>query len=41
MIKKEKEKKNILDRNPYMYYVTNWGFVEQPTKAEKKENQKR
>ena len=31
MIKKQKEKQNILDKSPYMYYVTNWGFVEQPT----------
>lgn len=41
MIKKEKDKKSILDRSPYMYYVTNWGFVEQPTKTTQKENQKR
>lgn len=43
MIKKEKEKENqnLLTRSPYMYYVTNWGFVEQPSKPEKKESQKR
>lgn len=41
MIKKEKEKQTTLTRSPYMYYVTNWGFVEQPTKPEQKENQKR
>jgi hypothetical protein len=40
MIKKEKEK-TTLQRSPYMYYVTNWGFVEQPTKPEQKQNQKR
>lgn len=35
MLKKKKEKKSLLTRSPYMYYVTNWGFVEQ------KEDQKR
>lgn len=33
MIKKEKRKQTILQKSPYMYYVTNWGFVEQPTKT--------
>lgn len=41
MIKKQREKTTTLERSPYMYYVTNWGFVEQPTKVEQKENQKR
>lgn len=40
MIKKEK-KQTILTRNPYMYYITNWGFVEQPTKPKQKDAQKR
>ncbi len=40
MIKKEKENQTLLTRSPYMYYVTNWGFVE-PSKPEKKESQKR
>ncbi len=40
MIKKQKEKQTTLQRNPYMFYVTNWGFVE-PTKPETKQNQKR
>ncbi|KGE15678.1 hypothetical protein DI53_0456 [Sphingobacterium deserti] len=29
MIKKEKLKTTKLEKNPYMYYMTNWGFVEQ------------
>ena len=29
MIKKEKLKKTNLEKNPYMYYMTNWGFIEQ------------
>ena len=41
MIKKQKDKKSLLTRSPYMYYVTNWGFVEQPTKTEQTKNQKR
>lgn len=41
MIKKEKNKQTTLTRRPYMYYVTNWGFVEQPAKPEQKQNQKR
>ena len=41
MIKEKKEKQTTLERSPYMYYVTNWGFVEQPTKPELKQNQKR
>ncbi len=32
MIKKEKKKKQTLVRNPYLYYVTNWGFVGDQTK---------
>lgn len=39
MIKKQKEKETKLQKSPYMYYVTNWGFIEQP--IQKKENQKR
>ncbi len=31
MIKKRKEKKTSLQRNPLMFYMTNWGFVERPT----------
>jgi len=31
MIKKEKMKTSILAESPYMYYITNWGFVEQKT----------
>jgi len=27
MIKKKKENKNPLQKNPYLYYVTNWGFI--------------
>lgn len=30
MVKKEKKKQSTIERSPYMYYVTNWGFVEQP-----------
>lgn len=30
MIKKQKEKQTPLKRSPYTYYMTNWGFVEQP-----------
>lgn len=41
MIKKQKEKQHLVTRSPYMYYVTNWGFVEQPSKPEQKQNQKR
>lgn len=41
MIEKQKEKKSLLTRSPYMYYVTNWGFVEQPTKPEQTKSQKR
>lgn len=36
MIKKEKKNPSTLQRSPYMYYVTNWGFVEQPTKIANK-----
>lgn len=40
MIKKEKKNQTTLDRSPYMYYVTNWGFVEQqPTKANAKKTE--
>ncbi len=31
MIKKEKMITVRLEKNPYMYYMTNWGFVEQNT----------
>ena len=41
MIKEQKEKQPTVTRSPYMYYVTNWGFVEQPTKTEQKQDQKR
>ncbi|SFT18019.1 hypothetical protein SAMN05660206_11837 [Sphingobacterium wenxiniae] len=37
MIKKEKMKTITLEKNPYMYYMTNWGFVEQ--NADKMDNQ--
>lgn len=40
MIKKQKEK-TLLEKNPYIYYMTNWGFVEKITKVEKTQNQKR
>lgn len=33
MIKKEKRNQTTLQKSPYMYYVTNWGFVEQATKS--------
>jgi|GEM_PF-1815796 len=38
MIKKEKKKQTTLERSPFMYYVTNWGFgiTEQPIKSNKK-----
>ncbi|TYP93100.1 hypothetical protein BC792_1141 [Sphingobacterium allocomposti] len=29
MTKNEKMKTTKLEKNPFMYYVTNWGFVEQ------------
>ena len=41
MLKKEKIKTTLFQKNPYMLYVTNWGFVEQPNLPEQKENQKR
>lgn len=34
MIKKERTKKEALVRNPYLYYVTNWGFVGNQTKPD-------
>ncbi|WP_262894804.1 hypothetical protein [Sphingobacterium pedocola] len=33
MIRKKKEKKTALERNPFLYYVTNVGFIE-PMKEE-------
>ncbi|MFZ4862819.1 hypothetical protein ACL9RF_11585 [Sphingobacterium sp. Mn56C] len=43
MIKKQKETEKVsaLEKSPYMYYVTNWGFVEQPLKSEIKQKSKR
>ncbi len=32
MIKNKGKTKTILQKSPFMYYVTNWGFVEQPAK---------
>lgn len=29
MIKKEKKKTSLLKKNPYMFYITNWGFIQQ------------
>jgi len=40
MIKKEKKNQTTLQRSPYMYYVTNWGFVEQPTKVTRQKRKK-
>jgi len=41
MIKKEKTKKEALVRNPYLYYVTNWGFpVNQPNNNPRSVNNK-
>lgn len=38
MIKK-KERKNLkLEKNPYMYYITNWGFVENENTLVKTKN---
>ncbi len=37
MIKKEKMKKTKLEKNPYMYYMTNWGFVEQSSEKTNKQ----
>lgn len=36
MIKKRKEKKSKLEMNPFLYYVTNWGFVELVKKKDQK-----
>lgn len=32
MIKNKRKNQTTLQKSPYMYYVTNWGFVEQPAK---------
>lgn len=45
MIKRERTKKSKIELNPYMYYMTNWGFMEteitedRPVES-KKENEK-
>lgn len=40
MIKKVKKNQTTIERSPYMYYVTNWGFVDQqPTKANVKKSE--
>lgn len=36
MIKKEKMKTTNLRKNPYMYYMTNWGFIEQVEQSSEK-----
>jgi len=36
MIRKKKEKKTVLERNPFLYYVTNVGFID-PIKEEDQE----
>lgn len=41
MIKKRKEKNTSLQRNPLMFYMTNWGFVERPAETEAKNEKKR
>ncbi|ERJ59828.1 hypothetical protein M472_13730 [Sphingobacterium paucimobilis HER1398] len=41
MIKKRKEKSTSLQRNPFMFYITNWGFVEKPIETESKKARKR
>lgn len=41
MIRNQKKENTKLERSPFMYYVTNWGFVEQPVQSQPKEKQKR
>lgn len=42
MIKKRKDqKKSVLQRNPFMFYMTNWGFVEKPIQRKSKNKEKR
>ena len=41
MIKRQKEKQTLLEKNPYIYYMTNWGFVEKNTKPENKTKSER
>lgn len=41
MVRKEKKNTLVLHTNPYMYYVTNWGFVDQPTKNKVKTKTKK
>ncbi|SKB52481.1 hypothetical protein SAMN05660841_00950 [Sphingobacterium nematocida] len=41
MIKKRKEKNTNLQHNPFMFYMTNWGFVERPAEREAKNKKKR
>ncbi len=44
MIKKEKTSKTRSEVNPYLFYITNWGFIdteiETANTATKKQNQK-
>jgi len=45
MIKRERTRKSKIEQNPYMYYMTNWGFMETEIKEDrpvalKKENDK-
>ncbi|EEI93489.1 hypothetical protein HMPREF0765_0917 [Sphingobacterium spiritivorum ATCC 33300] len=41
MIKKQKVKQTQLQKNPYLYYVTNWGFVNPTTTETPSETKKR
>ncbi|MFD2555573.1 hypothetical protein [Sphingobacterium tabacisoli] len=41
MIKKKKDKKSTLQRNPLAFYMTNWGFIERPVKQEPENPEKR
>ena len=45
MIKRERTRKSKIEQNPYMYYMTTWGFMETEIKEDrpvalKKENDK-
>lgn len=35
MIKRERIRKTKIEMNPYMYYMTNWGFMETEIKEDR------